>query len=147
MDCYQQWPNFPLYFQQGFFWGGLGVPWQQKFCPSPNHRPHFLTKACPPSWVLSPKILSHFSLNFDNFLSAQNCIRKCYFMLKTPKFAQILLWGHFWPQRTILLSSPHLSPLPPTWCRPWRGPKIIPESKPPPPPKILWKNPKTVAWN
>ena len=35
-----------------------------------------------------------FSFNFDNFLD-QNCVRKLYFMLKTPKFAQILRWGAF----------------------------------------------------
>ena len=40
--------------------------------------------------------------------------------------------GHFWPQQTIFLSLPHLTPsrhessLPPRW-----GPKIVPESKSP----------------
>ena len=73
-----------------FFPGGTGGPPGSKnfACPPTDRRPHFLTRACYPNWVLSlkiSKILPHFSLNFNYFL-AQNCIRKLYFMLKTPKF-------------------------------------------------------------
>ena len=78
-----------------FFLGGLGRPPDVKILPVPptDRCPHFLTTASPPNRVLSPKIsniLPNFSLNFDYFL-AQNCTRKWYFMLKTLKFALILL--------------------------------------------------------
>ena len=71
----------------------------------------------PPNWVLSLKnsqTLPHFSLNFGYFL-AQNCIRKLYFMLKTPKFALIFgLSGQFFLVPHHLSPSPmwtpHLSP-------------------------------------
>ena len=52
------------------FPGGLGgyPPGGKNFAhPSTKRRPCFLTRACPPNWVLSPKIskiLPHFSLNF-----------------------------------------------------------------------------------
>ena len=63
----QAWPK------QGFFpRGDWGSP------SSHDSRPHFLTRACPPNWVLSlkiSKIVPHFALNFDYFL-AQNYIRK-----------------------------------------------------------------------
>ena len=63
-----------------------------------------------PNWQPSPLLdqslspqLSFISENFKNFLSmlttfvALNCIRKLYFMLKTPEFALILLGGGaFW---------------------------------------------------
>ena len=79
----------------GFFPGGVGVPPGSENFVSPPNRPSspLFDQSLSPNWVLSPKIskiLPNFSLNFDYFL-AQNCTRKLYFMLKTPKFAQILL--------------------------------------------------------
>ena len=73
--------------------------------------------------------------HFDYFL-AQNCIRKLYFMLNTPKFALILLWGHFWPHsRQFFPSTPSSDSVPnvspPIWLRPQRRPKIVPKSKSP----------------
>ena len=72
-----------------FFPGGS--PRWQNFCPSPNRPPSplFLLPELVPQ---ISKILPHFSLKFDYFW-AQNCIRKLYFMLKTSKFALIVLWG------------------------------------------------------
>ena len=80
----------------GFFsWGTGGIPYAAKILPvpPPNSRPCFLTRACPLQPSLVPrnsKVLLIFFLNFDYFI-AKNCIRKLYFMLKTPKFALILL--------------------------------------------------------
>ena len=83
--------------------------------PQPTAIPAFWPEPVPANWVLSPKISKispHFSLNFDYFLG-QNCIRKLYFMLKTPKFALILRWGHSWSQRIIFPTAPpHLTPFP-----------------------------------
>ena len=60
-----------------------------------------------------------------------------YFMLKTPKFALILLWGHFWPQRTIFPSPPSsdsvpdVSPPPPSDSVPDRDRKSFRKASPP----------------
>ena len=106
---------------QGFFFflGVLGVPrGDENFAHPPTdcHPPPILLEPVLP-WVLCPKMskmLPHSSLNFGYFL-AQNCIRKLYFMLKTPKFCSNFAVGkHFWPQWTICPSppSPHLTPSP-----------------------------------
>ena len=127
---------------QGFFLGDWeGPPGGKNFAhpPQPTAVPAFLTRACSLNWVLSlkiSKISTHFSLNFVYFL-AQNCIRKLYFMLKTPKFALILLGGYFGLQQTIFpspLSSDSItdaSSPPPIWLGPRWGPKIVPKSKSP----------------
>ena len=115
-----------------------GNPWSPppvvKILPAALHlRPFLWPKPVSPPQVLSPKIsknVPHFSLNFGFFL-AQNCIRKLYFMLKTPK----LLYGSiFGLSGQFLQVPPHLTPSPtqvppPTWLHPRRGLKIIPESK------------------
>ena len=134
---------------QCFSWG---PPGGKNFAhPPTDRRPRILTRTCPPNWFLSPKIskmLPHFSLNFDYFL-AQDCIRKVYFMLLTPKFALILLQGVFWPQQKLFQVYLHMTPSPtwgppppsdsvpdmspPIWLCPQHGPKIIPKSKSLPP--------------
>ena len=133
---------------QVFFFGGGGVgDWGSleavKILPVPPIcRPGFLTRACPPNWVLSPKIwkfLPHFSLNFDYFL-AQNCIRKLYFMLKTPKFALILL------QEGIFGFSGQNFQVPHIWLRPRQGLKIVHDSKHPPTKNFLKKNPEALSF-
>ena len=74
-----------------FFLGGT----EGKFCsPLTNCRPHFLTKACPHPTEFCPWKFQKFYLIFlsiFDYFFAQNCIRKLYFKLKTPKFALILL--------------------------------------------------------
>ena len=137
--------------RQVFFSWEDGGPQVANICPSLL----FDNSLFLPNWVLSQKIskiLPHFSLNFDYFL-AQTWNRKLFLMLKTPKFALS------WPQQTIFsspLSSDSLpdaiSPPPtrfpppdaippPIWLRPRRDRKSSPKASPPPPPKILWKNP------
>ena len=85
-------------FLAGFFfsWEDWGSPRWQKWClsPQPTAVPVLWPEPVPPKWVLSPKIskiLPHFPLNFDYF-SAQNSIRKLYFMLKIPTFV-LFCWG------------------------------------------------------
>ena len=90
------------------------------------------TEFCPPKFQ---KILPNFSLNFDYF-SAQNCIRKLYFMLKTPKFANFAVRGiYIGLSRQFFQASPRLTPsssgVPPIWLCPQRGPKIIPRKQVP----------------
>ena len=89
-----------------FFWG-VSQAAKNFACPlNLTPSPLFDQSLSPLNWVLSPKISkipTNFSLNFDYFL-AQNCIRKSYFKLKTPKFVLICCRGHFWPQRTIFPS-------------------------------------------
>ena len=100
-----------------FFYGG--PPGSKNFACSLQMTavPAFWSEPVPPNWVLSPKILPHFSLNFDYFL-AQNCIRKCSFMLKTPKFALILQGGGISGLSGQLFQvPPHLIPSP-TWVPP-----------------------------
>ena len=118
-------------FPAGFFPGGLGgFPQAGKILPIPQPIPvpAFWPEPVPPNWVLSPKIskiLPHFSLNFDYF-SAQNCIRKLYFVLKT-KFALILLWGG------IFGSANNFSKSPPSDSVADGDQKSSPQSKPPRP--------------
>ena len=138
---------------QGFSPGQTGGPprWW-KFCTSPQtkYRPRVLTRACPLQLSFVPENFKHFtsfSLNFDYFL-AQNCIRKLYFMLKTPKIALFCWGGYFWPQRKffqdplIWLCPRRESP--PSDSIPNGDRKLSPKASPPPPPKILWK---TLGYN
>ena len=135
-----------------FFQGDWGSPrWRNFACPPlPTTILAFWPDLSPPLTEFCPRKFQKcyliFSLNFDYFL-AQYSIRKLYFMLKTTKFAQILLrggGGHFWPQRTIFLSSPpHLTlfpmRVPPIWLCLRKGSKIIPESKFPPTKNLVEK--------
>ena len=103
--------------------GDKGPPGGKNFAHPPTQPcPHFLTRAClPPTQFRTQKFQKFyliFLLIFDYFL-AQNCIRKLYPMLKTPKFALILLKGEFWSQRTIFPSPPPSS-------------DSIPDASPPP---------------
>ena len=129
----------------GFFTGEWGFPQAAKNLPIPptDRYPRFLTRACPPNWVLSPKIsiiLPHFSLNFDYFL-AQNCIRKLY--LNTTICSNFAVGGHSLASADNFPGPPHLtsSPMwvPPIWLRPQQGLKIVPESKSPPHQKFCEK--------
>ena len=87
--------SFYIQHTQGFFPGELGVPLGgENFARPPNRPPSPLFDQTQLNFVpenFKILLLAHFSFNFDYFF-AQNCIiRKLYFMLKTPKFALILL--------------------------------------------------------
>ena len=119
---------------------------QRKFClfpPPPTDRhPCFLTRACPLQLSLVPKkfkSFTHFSLNFDYFL-AQNCIRKLYFMLKTPNkiCSNFAVRGHFWPQWTIFQSPPPICHLTPSLMRVLPSSDSVPDASPP----LIWLRPK-----
>ena len=126
-----------------------GVPQAAKNFPAsqPTTVPAFWPEPVSPQ-IWSPK-MSKFYLSIPSTLTkyflllVQNCIRKLYFMLKTSKFALILLKGHFYPQWTIFPSPPliWLHPrreFPPSDSVPDRDRKLSPKASPPP--KILWKN-------
>ena len=125
--------------QRSFFVFLGSLPGGKNFSRPPNRPPSLLfDQSLSPNWVLSlkiSKILPNFSLNFDYFL-AQNCIRKLYFMLKTPKFALILLVGGILASANniskspIIDSVPDVSP-PSIWLRPWWVLKIFPVTSPP----------------
>ena len=122
-----------LFVSSGFFSWGDCPPRRQKFCPSPptDYRPRFLTRACLPQLSFVTKnfiFFPHFSLNFEYSL-AQNCIRKLYFMLKTPKFALIVPYGDiFGLSGQFFQVPPHLTLstmwVPPIWSLVFRGVKF-----------------------
>ena len=124
-------------FQQEHF---LTRAWAKIFpVPPPTTVPAFCPEPVrPPNWVLSlkiSKILPHFSLNFDYFL-AQNCIRKLYYMLKTPKFALILQWeGAFLASSDNFSKSPFIRlscESPPSDSVPNGDQKLSPKASSPP---------------
>ena len=97
-----------------FFGRGTGgTPGGKNFArpPPTDHCSSFLTKACPIQLSFVPKNFKNFTSFFSQFwlryFLAQNCIRKVYFMHKTPKFA------NFWCRGTFLASANNFSKFPP----------------------------------
>ena len=136
---------------QVFSLGGLGVPQAAKILSIPltDHHPAWL-EPVPLNWICPPP---KFQKCYHILLSILTT-----FWLKTASESSILCLKHkicsnfavggifdltgqfFHVPLHIWLHPRHEFPPPSNFC-PQQGPKIVPESKsPPPPPKILWKN-------
>ena len=138
-----EWVGGARFFPLGDF------PRWQKFCPSPNRplSPLFDQSLSPPQLSFVPQNFKNFTSLFSEFwlpFSSKLHRRALFYAWNTKICSNFAVGVHYWPQQTIFPNPPSSDSVPnvrppPIWLHPWWGPKITPESNPPP--KILWKNP------